>query len=400
MKNNYNYKKYIVISIFLSILFVCIFTLFNIHSYNTYSYYYNEKIDDVVSNVKESYPDVKEEDIIKTVLKDNDSSLLKRYTSRTNSYLKINNKLFVINLMITIVLFLFPLVFLFVVFAIYNYKKEKDINGVVNIIKEINKRNYDLKIDELSEDELSILKNEIYKTMIHLRESSDLSHQERLELKKSLEDISHQLKTPLTSILIMLDNIIDNPDMDNETKEDFIKDIKKEVLNINFLVQNILKLSKFESNTIEFNNESIKLEKLVKESIKNLEVISDLKDVSVKLNGNTSSDVSIDPIWQKEAITNIIKNAIEHSKQSSNVDINISDNNVYACVSITNYGETIDTKDLKHIFERFYKSKNSSKDSIGIGLPLAKTIIEKNNGTITVESKNDITTFEVKYYKM
>ena len=334
------------------------------------------------------------------LLKDNNDSVLKKYTSRTNSYININNKKFNTNIIVTVLIFISPLCLLFIIFTIYNYRKEKEINGVINIIKEINKKNYDLKIDDLTEDELSILKNEIYKTMIYLKEESENSDHARRELKNSLEDISHQLKTPLTSILIMLDNIIDNREMDEETKQEFISDIKKETMNINFLVQNILKLSKFESNTIEFNNKNTSLKELVNASIKNVELISDLKNVSIKVEGLFKEDINIDPLWQKEAITNILKNAIEHSKEESNVDIILDENNVYSSITVINYGETIDSKDIKHIFERFYKSKNSNKDSIGIGLPLAKTIIEKNNGTISVESSDDVTKFIIKYFKM
>ncbi len=400
MKNNIFYKKYLIISVIVSIICLISFIIFNIYSYKTYSYYYNEKIDDVISNVKELYPEVNEEELVSNLLKDNNDSVLKKYTSRTNSYININNKKFNTNIIVTVLLFISPLCLLFIIFTIYNYRKEKEINGVINIIKEINKKNYDLKIDDLTEDELSILKNEIYKTMIYLKEESENSDHARRELKNSLEDISHQLKTPLTSILIMLDNIIDNREMDEETKQEFIGDIKKETMNINFLVQNILKLSKFESNTIEFNNKNTSLKELVNSSIKNVELISDLKNVSIKVNGSIKENINIDPLWQKEAITNILKNAIEHSKEDSNVDIILDENNVYSSITVINYGETIDSKDIKHIFERFYKSKNSNKDSIGIGLPLAKTIIEKNNGTISVESNDDTTKFIIKYFKM
>lgn len=400
MKNNIFYKKYLIISVIVSIICLISFIIFNIYSYKTYSYYYNEKIDDVISNVKELYPEVNEEDLVSNLLKDNNDSVLKKYTSRTNSYININNKKFNTNIIVTVLIFISPLCLLFIIFTIYNYRKEKEINGVINIIKEINKKNYDLKIDDLTEDELSILKNEIYKTMIYLKEESENSDHARRELKNSLEDISHQLKTPLTSILIMLDNIIDNREMDEETKQEFIGDIKKETMSINFLVQNILKLSKFESNTIEFNNKNTSLKELVNSSIKNVELISDLKNVSIKVEGLFKESINIDPLWQKEAITNILKNAIEHSKEDSNVDIILDENNVYSSITVINYGETIDSKDIKHIFERFYKSKNSNKDSIGIGLPLAKTIIEKNNGTISVESSDDTTKFIIKYFKM
>lgn len=400
MKNNVTYKKYLIISVIFSFICLITFILFNIYSYRTYSYYYNKKLNDVVSNVKEIYPETKEEDLVKIIIKDSDSNILNKYFSKDKSYLKINNKKFSINIILCILIFISPLFLLFIIFTIYNYKKEKEINGIINIIKEINKKNYDLKIDELSEDELSILKNEIYKTMINLKEVSEYNKSQRKDLKDSLEDISHQIKTPLTSILILIDNILDNKDMDEETRIEFITDIKKEIISINFLVQNILKLSKFESNTIEFNNKNTDLKELVKESIKNLEVISDLKSININLKGSIIDNINIDPIWQREAITNIIKNAIEHSKNASNVDIFLDENNVYSSVTIVNYGETIDSKDMKHIFERFYKSKNSNKDSIGIGLPLAKTIIEKNNGTISVESLNNETKFIIKYFKI
>jgi signal transduction histidine kinase len=400
MKNNVTYKRYLIISVIFSFICLITFILFNIYSYKTYSYYYNKKLNDVVSNVKEIYPETKEEDLVKIILKDSDSNILDKYFSKDKSYLKINNKKFSINLILCILIFISPLCILFIIFTIYNYKKEKEINGIINIIKEINKKNYNLKIDELSEDELSILKNEIYKTMINLKEVSEYNKSQRKELKDSLEDISHQIKTPLTSILILIDNILDNKDMDEETRIEFITDIKKEIITINFLVQNILKLSKFESNTIEFNNKNTDLKELVKESIKNLELISDLKSININLKGNIKDNINIDPIWQKEAITNIIKNAIEHSKNASNVDIFLDENNVYSSVTIVNYGETMDCNDMKHIFERFYKSKNSNKDSIGIGLPLAKTIIEKNNGTISVESLNNETKFIIKYFKI
>ena len=111
------------------------------------------------------------------------------------------------------------------------------------------------------------------------KETAENSNKEKLELKNSLEDISHQLKTPLTSILIMLDNLIDDPDMDKDTREDFIKDIKREINNINFLVQSILKLSKLDTNTIKFIKKENDLENIVNQAIKNVSMLSDLKMV-------------------------------------------------------------------------------------------------------------------------
>ena len=252
----------------------------------------------------------------------------------------------------------------------------------------------------MSEDELSILKNEIYKTTIMLKEAADNSNKDRIKLKKSLEDISHQLKTPITSILIMLDNIIEDPDMDASVRNDFIIDIKRNVANINFLVQTLLKLSKFDSNTVNFINKETKISDIVNESIKNVSSLSDLKNINIELNIKNNSKIVCDLKWQIEAITNLLKNAIEHSKDNEKVVITVDSNNVYSMIEIQDLGDGIAEKDLPHIFERFYKGENSTSESIGIGLALAKTIIEQDNGNISVDSDGNGTRFIVKYFKL
>lgn len=285
------------------------------------------------------------------------------------------------------------------IFLYFNKKKDKEINKITKCIEEINRRNYKLEIDDISEDELSILKNEIYKTTIMLKEAAENSNKEKLELKDSLSDISHQLKTPLTSILIILDNLIDDPGMDKDIREDFIKDIKREINGINFLLQSILKLSKLDTNTINFIEDEIELNKIVIEAIKNVSMLSDLRNVNVNLKIKSNSVIKCDFKWQVEAISNILKNCIEHSNENSDVIVIIEDNKVYSKIIIKDNGGGIAKEDLPHIFERFYKGKNATSDSIGIGLSLAKTIIEKDNGTISVQSSDKGSIFEIKYFK-
>ncbi len=402
MKNNINYKKYILFSLLVSILFSFIFYISNDITYKNYSYNYNLEVEKLLTIVKEKNPDIDTNEIIKELKDTSSDSTFKSYGININekSIIDANNKRHNRNKIISLCMFLISSIISILIFVIYTHKKEKEINKITNVIKEINKKNYELDIKSLSEDELSILKNEIYKTMVNLKETSEISSSDKVNLKKSLEDISHQLKTPLTSILIMLDNLIDDPDMDSNTQQDFLRDIKLETNKINFLVQNILKLSKFESNTIEFIKKEESISNLVNESIKNVDVLMDLKDIKINKKIINDSKVNIDLVWQKEAITNLIKNAIEHSKTNSNVDIIIDSNNVYSSIRIINYDAEIDKKDLKHIFDRFYKCKNSNKDSIGIGLALAKSIVESSNGTIIVESNKEKTVFEVKYYKI
>ncbi|MCI8412465.1 MAG: HAMP domain-containing histidine kinase [Clostridia bacterium] len=271
---------------------------------------------------------------------------------------------------------------------------------ITNYIEQINQGNYSLDIDDNAEDELSILKNEIYKTTIMLKEVAENARKQEVCLKDSLEDISHQLKTPLTSIMIMLDNIIDNPEMDKQTRNEFIKDCKKEITNIHFLVQALLKLSKFDADTIQYHNQTVLVKELIQEAKDKVAVLCDLKNVDIQVQGNDTDTIYCDDKWQIEAITNLLKNAVEYSKEAGRIEVNYVQNKLYTQIEIKDYGKGIESSDLSHIFERFYKGANSSKDSVGIGLALAKKIIEKNGGNVFVESElGKGTTFVIKYFK-
>ena len=404
MKNKIELKKYIISTL---IVFICLFILFlflNIYEYKTYTKNFNNKISAIINVIKKDYPKITDKEIIEIINND---------TLKTNDFfnkygIDVNNKSILIKndrdyhkfLAINLSFLTITVVILLIIYIRYNYKKEKDIKDIIKCIEQINKKNYEIQIDSISEDELSILKNEIYKTTIMLKEAAENSSKDKLNLKKSLEDISHQLKTPLTSILVMLDNIIEDSNMEEKIRNDFIVDIKRNVLNINFLVQSLLKLSKFDANTIHFVKQENDLKTIVEESIKNVSTLCDLRNINIKLNIKENSKIICDDKWQIEALTNIIKNAIEHSKNNSNIIINIENNNVYSMIEVIDFGEGIAKKDIKHIFERFYRCKNTKTDSIGIGLALAKTIIEEDKGTISVESNKLETKFIVKYYKI
>ena len=404
MKNKIELKKYIISTL---IVFICLFILFlflNIYEYKTYTKNFNNKISAIINVIKKDYPKITDKEIIKIINND----MLKTNDFFNKYGIDVNNKSILIKndrdyhkfLAINLSFLTITVVILLIIYIRYNYKKEKDIKDIIKCIEQINKKNYEIQIDSISEDELSILKNEIYKTTIMLKEAAENSSKDKLNLKKSLEDISHQLKTPLTSVLVMLDNIIEDSNMEEKIRNDFIVDIKRNVLNINFLVQSLLKLSKFDANTVHFVKQENDLKTIVEESIKNVSTLCDLRNINIKLNIKENSKIICDDKWQIEALTNIIKNAIEHSKNNSNIIINIENNNVYSTIEVIDFGEGIAKKDIKHIFERFYRCKNTKTDSIGIGLALAKTIIEEDKGTISVESNKLETKFIIKYYKI
>ena len=403
MKNKIKLKKLIIILICILVLFSLLSVFINIYEYKLYNKNYNEKISGIVSLVNEKYPDVSDGEILEILEKEkSDDSFLKKYgiDIDDDSAVLVNEKAYrkfiVINVISVIVLGAVMLS----AFLLFNGKKDKEIARITGYIEELNKRNYTLHINDISEDELSILKNEIYKTTVMLKESADNSLKDKKNLKKSLEDISHQLKTPITSILVILDNLIEEPDMDAEQRADFIRDIKRETSSINFLVQSLLKLSKFDANTISFIKEETYLKNIVDKAVKNVSALCDLRNVKLNINGNEKAKITCDLRWQAEALSNIIKNCTEHSKEGGSIDIYYEESNVYSYISVRDYGDGISKEDIPHIFERFYKGQNASKDSVGIGLALAKTIIEEENGNIFVTSDETGTLFEIKYFKI
>ena len=404
MKNKLRLKQYIISTL---IVFICLFVMFlilNIYEYKTYTKNFNNKISAIITLVKDKYPEITDKEIIEIINsnKQSDDSFFLKYgiDIDNKAVLLENDKSYHTFLIINMSFLIITIASLCILYFRYNYKRKNDIKDIIKYIEQINRRNYELEIDTISEDELSILKNEIYKTAVMLKEAALNSNKDKLNLKKSLEDISHQLKTPLTSILVLLDNLIDEPDMDSSIRNDFIIDIKRNVININFLVQALLKLSKFDANTVHFIKKENDLEMIVKEAIKNVSTLCDLRNINIRLNILENAKVVCDAKWQIEAITNIIKNAIEHSKDNSSIIINIDNNRVYSKIEVIDFGDGISKRDIKHIFERFYKGENATSNSIGIGLALAKTIIEEDKGTIAVESNESNTKFTIKYFKL
>lgn len=400
MKNKEKLKKFLIILSLYTIFIIILTYGINKYEYQVYKDNFDTKITSIILKIKEEYPNITDEELY-NILKSSkkDGKVLEQYslTIDNKSLLKENDNKYQQFLVTNITIVFVSTIFLIFLFLRFNAKKDREINKITKCLEEINKRNYKIDIEEMSEDELSILKNELYKVTIKLKEDAENSKQAKKDLKDTLADISHQLKTPITSILIILDNIIDNPDMDKNTREDFIRDIKRELLNMNFLALNLLKLSKLDSNTVHFLKKEVSLNEIVTSSIKNIAPLCDLKNITIVKNLESGIKINCDLNWQVEAITNILKNCVEHSNKNSKIDIMTTANKVYASIEIRDYGPGISQKDLPHIFERFYKGASSSSNSIGIGLSLAKKIIESNNGLIMVDTSKKGTTFTIKY---
>ena len=401
---NKNIKYLIIPMIILTITASITITIQTIQQYKTVTITLNEKIAEIMGKISESNPEIDSREIIEILNSAKNTEQYEKGQTELSKYGieidKINSIKLIENQMKTnlklniLIIVLFSILWMTII-VLYLRKRDKKIKQITNYINQIKNKKYDLNIEENTEDELSNLKNELYKITIMLKEESEISKKDKENLKMSVEDISHQLKTPLTSITIMLDNLKDNPNMEEKTKQKFIFEISKQVEWINWLVISMLKLSKLDANVVQFYDEKINLNKFIGEIIKNLEIPIEVKNQKIIIDGNENVSFIGDYKWQQEAITNIIKNCIEHNANNGTIYINYEENSLFTKITIRDEGEGISKEDLKHIFERF-----SSDNSVGIGLSLAKNIIEKNNGMINCKSELDKgTEFVIKYMK-
>lgn len=304
------------------------------------------------------------------------------------------------NLITNVTVIAISYIIFILVFIIYLKFRQNKINKLDKYIQKVSRRDYSINIEDYSEDELNCLKDSLYKITVMLKEDAENKAKQNESILTSVSDISHQLKTPLTSILILLDNITENPDMDDKTKRKFLLEITRQIKGMNFLILALLKLSRLDAGTVEFENKEINLKELIEDVLSDLEILIDVKQIKIIKNFKSNSSIIGDYNWNKEAILNIIKNAIEHTEMEKTVTITLNENGVYTSIQIKDEGEGILPEELKHIFDRFYKTKNSKENSIGIGLALSKSIIEKQNGYIQVESElNQGTKFIIKYLK-
>lgn len=284
-----------------------------------------------------------------------------------------------------------------VLFVIYTKKRYKTLGELNNYLSLVCAGNFDLNISENTEGELSILKNNLYKVMIMLKTQNEMLEKDKTYLADSLADISHQLKTPLTSMMVMTDIL--KEEKNEEKKIEFVTVIENQLEKMKWLILNLLKLSKLDSGTAEFKIENLSICEIIDESLKPFMVTVDLKNIKIK-NEIAAFNFNGDKNWSIEAFENIIKNCIEHTQKNGTITIGSKTTSIYNSVFITDDGCGINKEDLPHIFERFYHGKNSSSESIGIGLALSKTVFEKEKAEVFVQSEEGKgTTFEIRLYK-
>lgn len=274
------------------------------------------------------------------------------------------------------------------------YDKLSELNDYLSLVCS---GNYDLNIASNTEGELSILQNNLYKVIILLKTQNELLAKDKVYLADSLADVSHQLKTPLTSMMVMTD-LMKN-EKDEQKNKEFLEIIENQLDKMRWLIQNLLKVSKLDAGTVAFKSEQVSAADVITESLKPFLVTLDLKQISLI---NTADDFTFtgDKNWTVEALGNIVKNCLEHTDKNGTLEIFTECTNVYNSIFIKDNGCGIAKEDLPHIFERFYHGKNSSGESVGIGLALARMVAEKEKASIIAESTENVgTQFEFRFYK-
>lgn len=392
-------KKYYFILIFL-IIFIIINTSFSLKTYNQYTEVIEHERELLLGSILKNYPDISDKLLI-DVMSGNNALLGENYLT-TNESLNLNlintKKEIRKDILIGSLLSNSVLVVTFII-TLYLYKK-KDKNKVKEINTYMNKvlnGDYSLDIRDYSEGELSTLKNDIYKITVKLKEQSNNAIDEKQRLEVVLSDISHQIKTPLTSMYVINDVLKSNRLTKNERVE-FLNKNYAQLERIEWLVTSLLKLSRLESGVVKLKKEKTKVKYLIDKALEPLLIPIELKNQKLVLEVE-DYNLSVDVNWMVEALINIIKNASEHTSKNETIKITASDNPIYYLITIEDNGEGIPKRDLPHIFERFYKGSKDNT-SIGIGLNMAQRIVILSGGTIEVESVvNSFTKFTIKIYK-
>lgn len=288
----------------------------------------------------------------------------------------------------------------------FRYRREKQLEEMIVYLMRLQDGLQLPEFTKCNEGQIGILQSEIYKMVVLLQEQSHAATKEKNYLARMLSDISHQIKTPITAITLMTDLLM-KPDLPLEKRLEFVEKIDKQVSKITWLIRNLLTLSQLEADMLKLKKDRVLVSELLEKVCQSLELLAEVKGVAMITDFNQKDSPKMqdeiylicDETWIAEAFSNIIKNCIEHTPEGGEVRITVTQHNFATNIIISDNGCGIAKEDLPHVFERFYKGRHGSKDSVGIGLAMARQIILRQNGMISVESKEGSgTTFLIKLY--
>ena len=284
-------------------------------------------------------------------------------------------------------------------FILFTKKRYQDISNLSNQVDSILHGEYNINLIPDEEGEIAVLSSELSKMTLRLRDQAERLEKDKQYLSDSLADISHQLRTPLTSIRMIVSRLAKEK-QNVEQQQDDIRKVYTLLDRTEWLISTLLKIARLESGTVQFDEEQISVKSLIKDIIEPLEILMDIKDVHLSCNVTDNVFFIGDPFWSAEAISNVLKNCIEHCDADGNLEIISFENPIYTEIVISDNGEGFHKKDIPHLFDRFYRGSNAVKESAGIGLNLSRMIIAKQNGTIIAANQpNGGAQFTIRFYK-
>lgn len=355
----------------------------------------------LIGYLSETY-DLDENEVISILLDDNGNyteegyKILEKYGLNHYS----DNITVIRNRMITVfsVIIVIFVIIIFIIVYFYLLNLDSSIRNISKYINRLLHKDYALDIIDNDEGNLSALKNDIYKITVMLKEQNEELKKDKMHLANNLADISHQLKTPLTSMLIMSD-LLENENLKKEDQKKFLDIIRSQLKRIEWLVSSLLKMAKLDAKTVEFKKEKIFADDLILKSIEPVNMLMREKQQQFILRGDNPT-LELDINWTSEALLNIIKNCCEHTPVNGTIKAEIFESVMYTEILISDNGVGISSKDLPFIFERFYRASKSNTDSVGIGLAMSYQILTNQDATIHVKSKVNVgTQFSIRFYK-
>ena len=399
-----DFKKFILYSFILFIGLNLAYFIFLNKTYREISNEIYNKNAAIAGSILRDHRDL-EEDVVKNISKSIDSDDVKLGTEILDKYSytespddqNVLKSIYKDSILKTFLISLGGYLLLLSIYFLYQKSLEKKLISIYTEAEKVINGNYRAQLDESGDGLIDILNHQFNKMVRIIRSNSSDLVREKIFLKNTMQDISHQLKTPLSSLIMFNDIMLDDENMPWELRSDFLEKSQEQFERMQWLIINLLNLARIEADAIDFKREDYKVYDLCKAAKKTLEANFQKKNLSFKISGPEDATFFVDWDWTVEAIINILKNATEYSPENKTIECNITNNEASTTLSIINFGEKIELEDPNLIFRRFFRQKEG--DSVGIGLNMTKSIIEAQSGLIDVTNVENGVKFDIVFLK-
>ena len=256
----------------------------------------------------------------------------------------------------------------------------------------------ELLLYQYKEGELSILLSQIRKMTLMLREQTEALTRDKEQLARSMADISHQLRTPLTSLHMSV-ALLSREDLSRQEALELLHGIKIALNRMDWLIEALLKMAKLEAGTAAFRADKLFAFTLMQKALEPLRIPLELRDISLHMQAGQEAFTG-DLLWSAEALGNVLKNCMEHTPDGGSITLRARETALFTEITVQDTGKGFAAEDIPHLFERFYRGQNAGEESIGIGLALARMVMTWQNGTIQARNAPEGgALFTLRFYK-